>query len=61
MGEWLRIFLPMQGKVKKVLVPQSCLTICDPMDCSPPDASVHGIFQASILEWVVIPFSRGCS
>jgi len=30
-----------------------------PMDCSPPDSSLHGILQARILEWVVIPFSRG--
>ena len=36
---------------------QSCLTLCDPMDCSPPASSVHGILQASILEWVTIPFS----
>ena len=33
---------------------------CDPMDCSPPGSSVHGILQARILEWVAIPFSRGC-
>ena len=31
---------------------QSCLTLCDPMDCSPSGSSVHGIFQARILEWV---------
>ena len=31
---------------------------CDPMDCSPPDSSVHGILQARILEWVAISFSR---
>ena len=37
---------------------QLCLTVCDPMDCSPPGSSVHGIFQARILEWVVIPSSR---
>ena len=37
---------------------QLCLTLCDPMDCSPPGFSVHGILQASILEWVVISFSR---
>ena len=36
---------------------QSCLTLCDPMDCSPPDSSVHGIFQAKMLEWVAISFS----
>ena len=41
-----------------VLVIQSCLTLCDPMDCSPPDSSVHGILQARILEWVAIPFQR---
>jgi len=40
-----------------VLVPQSCPTLCDPMDCSPLGSSVHGIFQARILEWVAISFS----
>ena len=40
---------------------QSCLTLCDPMDCSPPGSSVHGILQARILEWVAISFSRGSS
>ena len=44
-----------------VLVAQLCLTLCDPMDCSPPDSSVLGIFQARILEWVAISFSRGSS
>ena len=39
--------------------PQSCLTLCDPMDCNPPGPSVHGILQARILEWVAISFSRG--
>ena len=42
-----------------VLVPQSCPTLCDPVDCSPPGSSVHGIFQARVLEWIAIPFSRG--
>ena len=42
-----------------VSVAQSCLTLWDPIDCSPPSSSVHGIFQTRILEWVVIPFSRG--
>ena len=42
-------------------VVQSYLTLCDPIDCSPPDSSVQGILQARILEWVVIPFSRGSS
>ena len=40
---------------------QWCLTLCDPMDCSPPSSSVHGIFQARTLEWVAISFSRGSS
>ena len=44
-----------------VLVAQSCLTFCDPTDCSTPGFSVHGILQARILEWVAIPFSRGSS
>ena len=43
----------------KVLVAQSCLTLCPPMECSLPGSSVHGISQARILEWVAIPFSRG--
>ena len=41
------------------LVAQSCLTLCDPMDCSPPGSSVHGIIQARILEWVAVSSSRG--
>ena len=40
---------------------QSCPTLCDPVGCSPPGSSVHGISQASILEWVAISFSRGSS
>ena len=36
---------------------QSCSTPCDPMDCSPPGSSVHGILQARILEWAAISFS----
>ena len=40
---------------------QSCPTLCDPMDSSPPGSSVHGILQARILEWVAISFSRGSS
>ena len=42
-------------------VTQSSLTLCDPMDCSPPGYSVHRILQARILEWVAISFSRGSS
>ena len=44
-----------------VLVAKLCPTLCDPMDCSPPASSVHGISQARILEWVAISFSRGSS
>jgi len=40
---------------------QKCLTLCDPMNCSPSDSSVHGILQARILEWVTMPCSRGSS
>ena len=38
---------------------QSCLTLCDPIDSSPPGSSVLGILQSRILEWVAISFSRG--
>ena len=44
-----------------VCISLSGLTLCDPMDCRPPSSSVHGILQATILEWVAIPFSRGSS
>ena len=37
---------------------QSCLTLCDPMDCSPPGSSIHRIFQVRVLEWVAISFSK---
>ena len=43
----------------KAWVTQSYLTLCDPMDCSPPGSSVHGILQARVLEYADIPFSRG--
>ena len=42
-------------------VAQSCPTLCDPMDCSLPGSSLHGILQARVLEWVAISFSRGSS
>ena len=51
----------LQIKVKESEVTQSCLTLCYPMDCSLPGSSVHGIFQARVLEWVAISFSRGSS
>ena len=40
---------------------QSCPALCDPMDCSPPNSSIHGIFQARVLEWAFISFSKGSS
>ena len=43
------------------LVTHLCLTLCDPMDCSLPSSSVHGILQARILEWVAMPSSKGYS
>ena len=42
-------------------VTQLCLTLCNPVDCSLPGSSIHGIFQARVLEWVAISFSRGSS
>ena len=64
--DWLELDdsteLPMQSSLHvcaKLL--QSCLTLYDPMDCSPPGSSVHGILQARILELVAMPFSRGSS
>ena len=42
-------------------VTQLCPTLCDPMDCSLPSSSIHGILQARILEWIAISFSRGSS
>ena len=45
----------------KVLVTPLCPTLCDPMDCSPPGSSDHGIPQARTLEWVAISSSRGSS
>ena len=55
----MALALTFSEKVKKVevLVAQLCPTLWDPMDCSPPGSSVHGILQARILEWVAIPFA----
>ena len=52
------LFLHPKGKV---WVAQSCLSLSNPMDCSPPGSSVHGILQASILEWVAVSPFRGPS
>ena len=68
--EWVQFFNKKEreekvqklGKLKwKGSVTQSCPTLCNPMDCSLPGSSIHGILQARILEWVAIPFSRGSS
>ena len=64
--EWVAIafsdFIPKDTYRLKVRseseVAQSCPTLSDPMDCSPPGSSVHGIFQARVLEWVAIAFSN---
>ena len=59
-----RAFFNCRKKISKLLifyvrlVTQSCLTLCDLLGCSPPASSVHGIFQARILEWVGISSSR---
>ena len=62
MGEWIKnvyynldVHAAASAAAAKLL--QSCPTLCDPMDCSLPGSSVHGIFQSRALEWVVIAFS----
>ena len=47
--------------VSMIVCTQLCSTLCDPVDCSPPGSSVHGILQARILAWVAMPFSKGSS
>ena len=56
--EPLLLFIKLHWKLLKVLVAQSCLTLWDPVDCSLPGSSIHGIFQVRGLEWGVFPFSR---
>ena len=57
-----RLWEHTKGMLKvKVLVTQSCPTLCDPMDHSSPGSSPRGILQATVLEWVAIPFSMGSS
>ena len=60
-GSRVPIYICLLKMKVNVLVAQSCLTFCDPTDCSLPGSSVHGISQARILEWVAISFSRGSS
>ena len=57
-GEGLRLGPYVAAAAKSL---QSCLTLCDPMDCSPPGFSVHGILQARVMERVAMPSSRGSS
>ena len=52
---------PQQSTGKWNEVAQSCPTLCNPMDCSLTGSSIHGVFQARVLEWVTISFSRGSS
>ena len=58
---WQRLISLLQDFESESEVAQSCLTCCDPKDCSLPGFSIHGIFQARTLEWVAISFSRGSS
>ena len=63
-GVQLKVLASLVGqmiKKLKVLVAQSCLTLCDSVHCNPSDSLVHGILQARILEWAAICFSRGSS
>ena len=50
-----------QSESESEVAQSQCPTLCDPMDCSLPGSSVYGIFQARVLEWVAISFSRGSS
>ena len=59
LSNWLYTII--QSEKVKVSVSQSCLTLCDPKDGSPPGSSIHRIFQARIVKWVAISFFRGSS
>ena len=54
--EWLSTYRRVHAKSL-----QLCSTLCDPVDCSPPGSSIHGVHQARILEWAAMPSSRGSS
>ena len=58
--QWI-YFFSMKFKESESDVAQSCLTFCDPTDCSLPVSSIHGIFPARVLVWAAISFSRGSS
>ena len=53
------IYCPCTMKASESVSAQLCLTLCNPVDCSSPGSSVHGILQGRILEWIAIPLSRG--
>ena len=57
-SDWLPAQWLDREEAPGVLVAQLCPTLCDPMDCSPPGSSIREIFQARVLEWVAISFSR---
>ena len=60
--EWAGRLLSLDTELDLMcLVAQSCLTLCNPMDCSQPGSSVHGILQARILEWGDMPSSKESS
>ena len=59
MGIYLHFYIHNKKVKSESKVPQSCPTLCDPMDCSLTGFSIHGIFQARVLEWVAISISRG--
>ena len=61
LGKGILVYLACKKVTVLVAVVQSCPTLCDPMDCRPPDSSANGILQARIMEWVAIPFSKGSS
>ena len=57
-GSGLHVLLQCMKVKSESEVAQSCLTLLDPMDCSPPGSSIHGIFQARVLEWAATAFSE---
>ena len=60
-GHWSGLPFPSPMHESESEVAQLCPTLSDPMDCSPPGSSVHGIFQARVLEWGAIAFSEKCA
>ena len=58
---WMEGGITAETRCVQCLVAQSCPTLCDPVDCSPPGSSDNGILQARILEWVAMLSSRGSS